>query len=305
MNPGKALSSWVSEPLIDDPKASSTEHALQVWSKATGQSLSSEAQIVGRGVRDLLGLVFGYLSQSEYEVWLPEDVYPIYWGLAGDEHLQALAFSSLNVQEWDFLKAAGRRAAALLPIPLMPAGRWPTRSEIDCLVAWLRESSDRILIVDAAYTYDFRACANTLDPLLKLDQCVALFSCSKSWLLPDALGIARVPSRWSGWMRAGVPTTSTDGLALAVSRLLSHPELPSRQENVFQREWGRLSALIHSAVPGWRSPQTGYFSTVAVSYKTLLKEHNILSIPASVFGAKRDGLSVLTCLHDIAAWERP
>jgi hypothetical protein len=38
-----------------------------------------------------------------------------------------------------------------------------------------------------------------------------------------------------------------------------------------------------------------------VPFETLLQDHGILSIPASVFGSEAEDLSVISCLYDMAS----
>jgi hypothetical protein len=74
-----------------------------------------------------------------------------------------------------------------------------------------------------------------------------------------------------------------------------------RQAQAFAREWQRLAPLIRRAAPGWQPPETGYFSTVSLPVERLL-EHELLAVPASVFGGD-GGLSIVSCLHDLVQHE--
>ena len=50
---------------------------------------------------------------------------------------------------------------------------------------------------------------------------------------------------------------------------------------------------------GWNPPPTGYFSVLARDYLALLEEHDILAVPAAVFGSPNASISIVTCLHDL------
>jgi len=79
------------------------------------------------------------------------------------------------------------------------------------------------------------------------------------------------------------------------------PNLSELQQEAFLIEWQRLAPRIRMVAPDWQPPLTGYFSIINVPFNRLLDAHDILSVPASVFGAPNDDFSILTCLHDLAA----
>lgn len=45
--------------------------------------------------------------------------------------------------------------------------------------------------------------------------------------------------------------------------------------------------------------ETGYFAILPIAFDALLVNHDLLAIPAGVFGANRPDLSVASCLYDI------
>jgi hypothetical protein len=75
------------------------------------------------------------------------------------------------------------------------------------------------------------------------------------------------------------------------------------QQNAFGLEWQRLAPRIRVTSPDWQPPVSGYFSVLSVAFERLLNEHGILAVPATVFGSSRNDLSVITCLHALAAHE--
>jgi aspartate/methionine/tyrosine aminotransferase len=305
MNPAKALASWVHD--VQDPandrSAATVQSAVRAWSNATGIIIPAPELVVARGVRDLLAATLATLRDPGSELWLPEDVYPAYWALARDAGFTPRPFATLGDLPWSFLQEARPRAAAILPLPLSPVGRWPSPSEHQSLVRWLESGDGHALVADAVYTYDFPTCRSVLDPLLATGRCAALWSCSKSWLTREALGIAHVPEAWAMSIRerASVPEAT---LGPVVALLQDQPGLPSRQARAFQRQWQRLAPSIRRAAPEWDPPTTGYFSEVHVNHERLLADHGILAVPASVFGAGTDAISVVSCLYDLASDER-
>ncbi|HLJ89369.1 MAG TPA: aminotransferase class I/II-fold pyridoxal phosphate-dependent enzyme [Candidatus Angelobacter sp.] len=310
MNPTKALTASSLSPCLPSPIP--TDHGLQAdiaeaisaWSSATGIVLDAERTLVGTGVRELLTAIFLHLQPAIEELWLPLDVYPVYWDLARRANLQCEALTTLPQPDWEFLKKSGEKAALLLPVPLSPLGRQLMDGEAETILRWLRQSPDRILIVDAVYTFDFDSGRSLLDLLLQNEkQCIVLWSCAKSWLAPGCLGLGAVPRRLSQTLQGHVATPTPTNLSKIHAVLRERPQLCRLQQEAFRREWRRLAPAIRKAAPGWQPPANGYFSVVSVPFATLLNDHGILSIPASVFGSRRNDLSILTCLYDLAAHE--
>ena len=305
MNPVQALSRWTKRN--SSPQrvvATSSAQAIHAWSRATGIVLAPERTIIAEGVRDMLSAIFSHVLRDETEVWLPNDVYPVYWQLAADAKIRARGFSTLPQPDWHFLTQAGEYAAVVLPIPLSPLGRLLTDAEARSLMRWLSVSTHRLLIVDAVYTFDFEAGRPLLNTLFTEfgEQCVVLWSCSKSWLSPGLLGLAAVPHRLASILQEWTLPPTQDNLSAIRGVLESHPDLCRLQQEAFVIEWQRLMPEIHKTDPDWLPPSTGYFSVVNVSFTRLLNDHGILSVPATVFGATKDDFSIVTCLHDLAAY---
>jgi aspartate/methionine/tyrosine aminotransferase len=307
MNPGQALASWINK--MAEPESTATAGADQTvaeWSKATGIALDPERTVIGRGVRDLLSATFSHVLKRGEELWLPEDVYPVYWELARCAQLNARPFVTLPQPNWDFLAQTSARSAIVLPIPLSPLGRWPAEGEIAALNRWLLGSRHRFLILDAVYTFNFRASRGIWDSFVmeNSEQCMMLWSCSKSWLMRGLLGLAAVPGRLASSLEGHAQRPTETDLGKIHGVLTARPDLPRWQQEAFNREWRRLAPDIRSAAPDWQPPAAGYFSIVSAPFATLLDEHDILSVPASVFGTRHNDFSIVTCLHDLAAQEK-
>jgi len=302
MNPVQAFSTWIPKTPEPGPQGGTRiDRTLLLWEKATGMALNPGRTVIGRGVRDLLAATFTSVLKKDEDLWLPEDVYPVYGKLAVDAGLTARTFPTLPEPEFRFLTQSAERATVVLPVPLSPLGRLPDQFESDALLGWLRGSPHRLLIIDAVYTFDFEKSRSFLDLFLGQngDQCIALWSCSKSWLLPKSLGIAVTPRRLTPTLADHVARPSHSDLGRIDSTLENQPDLWSRQQKAFTLQWRRLAPIIHSINRNWEPPPSGYFSVLDVPFSSLLNEHGILSVPGSVFGAKRDDLSIVTCLHDL------
>ncbi|MBM4362934.1 MAG: aminotransferase class I/II-fold pyridoxal phosphate-dependent enzyme, partial [Deltaproteobacteria bacterium] len=206
--------------------------------------------------------------------------------------------------DWARLADASRRAALVCPIPLSPLGRYPDASEMRSLAAWLAESSERYVLVDAVYAYDFRTLVRVAAPLTDTGRAIVLFSCAKAWLMPSALGVAWASASLHAELRSRVTIRPSPKPSLASSWLAARPDLPGEQQRAFSREWRRLAPRIQAASPAWAPPETGYLSVVARPFEEILERYDVLAVPASVFGSSSRAHSVVSCLHDLVEHER-
>lgn len=296
MNPAQALSRWRHAP--DDRAVDpDPQRALAAWTRATGFAEDPQRLIFGAGVRDLLTAVLACVPGRA--MWLPSDVYPVYWQIARAAGFAPQAYATLPTLDLDPARI-GPRTILVLPAPLTPAGRHLAPAELTNLLAWLATDRDNLLIIDAAYSYDHAALAPALAPLLATEQCVALFSTTKPWLCPDGLGVAAAPLALAADLRAR-PGAASANLGRTIAVLEQKPDLPQLQQAAFTRQWARVTPVLRSAVPDWRPPESGYFAVVERDPTTLLVGHAILAVPATVFGSPRSDLSIVTCLHDLVA----
>jgi hypothetical protein len=138
MNPVRALSSLAFDMPRTEPEVSaSIEEVVFAWSRATGIELYPQRTVVGCGVRVLLSAVFSSVLSSGQELWLPEDVYPVYRELAENLDVILRSFQTLPRPNLEFLAETGQRAAVVLPVPISPLGRLPTDAETGDLRRWL------------------------------------------------------------------------------------------------------------------------------------------------------------------------
>jgi aspartate/methionine/tyrosine aminotransferase len=306
MNPVQALAPWTCSMSELEQTAASSAQAIASWSRATQIALDPERTVVGRGVRDLLSATFSFALNRGEELWLPEDVYPVYWELARQADVSMRAFATLPQPNLSFLPQTGEGAAIVFPVPVSPLGRLLTDSEAMALFLWLSVSRRRLLILDAVYTFDFNVVRPLIESFLtkNADQCIVLWSCSKSWLAPGSLGLAAVPHSLALTLQGSVSPPSEAEFGRIKAVLDDRPDLCQLQQAAFDREWQRLAPRIRCVVPDWQPPSVGYFSLVSAPFTTLLNEYDILSVPATVFGSPHNDLSIVTCLHDLAAHQK-
>jgi aspartate/methionine/tyrosine aminotransferase len=256
------------------------------------------------GVRQTLTALFGQLRDKGHEFWLPQDVYPFYWQVAEAAHITAQSFPTLPRPDFRPLAKAGPRAVALLTNPVSPLGRLMDAREIGALKNWLAESKDRRLVLDTVYAYTRGFDAGTR-ALLDTDQCYVAHSLSKAWLERGVFGVLVPPAADAAGCRAILHAPPPGACASAFAALARQPDLPLVQQRAFSAAWKRLAPAIRAFAPDFTPPQSGYFAVVKADWEKVLKDHGTLVIPASVFGSKKPGLSVLSCLHGMKAGGGP
>jgi histidinol-phosphate/aromatic aminotransferase/cobyric acid decarboxylase-like protein len=302
MNPQMALAHLRPRPASEPPaRAATVADALAAWRHAGAVRLPAEDFLVGTGVRPILEALFAQLAGQIDTLWLPGDVYPVYWELSA--HVERRGFWTLPTIDWSFLAAAGPRDALLIPHPLAPLGRPLTSEELARLRRWVEARPGRRIILDAAYqlTAPFDEGTRRLGSDA---QVIAIWSLSKPWLARDLLGIARVSSTVRAELQPRLRIAEPAALARAIELMTTAPELPARLERRFAVEWSRLADELRPICPEWQPPASGYFAVLPRSAERLLAEHDVLAIPASVFGAAQPDLSVVTCLHDLETRDR-
>ena len=84
---------------------------------------------------------------------------------------------------------------------------------------------------------------------------------------------------------------------IVVNLLASGKEFPEKIGIEIARRWKVVLPSIRKIFPSWTPPDVGYFSSLPASFGTLLENHAILSVPASIFGSRMSDVSVITCLY--------
>ena len=218
----------------------------------------------------------------------------------------------------------------LLPHPITPLGRRFTSDEIDQLRKWLLDdhTQSRYLFLDCVYSFDMQKDSKLLEPLTKLDNVVTLHSLAKGWISPfleplttsceDPLRVSVGPESRSnrsngiGFLHSpSKPFRDNVECELEEGRLKpthsackqsyltlqQQPELPKILGNRLHQQWNRMSARLKDICPSFETPPTGYFATVDKAYSELFQKHDMIAVPASVFGGHSG--SVVSCLYDI------
>jgi len=291
MNTQKSLSHLV--PSTEDgQRESAPQSVLNAWQELTGFDLTNLQTVPGSGVRELLAQLVERLKQERVEFLFPRDVYPVYHQiLAGYPCSQYRTFPQW---EWDALTTASEhRQVLLLTQPAVPVGRYLNAQETTTVLNWLAADPRRLLIVDAAYAYDPNH--YIYQQLLQSGQCICLFSLSKPWLLPEQWGVAVGPREVLAACQLAQGDCSTDWIVT----LRPHATLPAQLRTIFAEEWSQLSDAIHQFTPDWQPPESGYYSTINLPFEELLREHNALGVPATVFGSDHTNVTVISCLFYI------
>lgn len=266
----------------------------------------SRRAMVSRGVRHGLGVVFGQLRAERARLWLPSDVYPVYFELARAAGLAPDAYPTLPAPVLPGEPGEpgdGRPEYLLLANPSKPLGRCLSEAECEALVAWLEGAPGRRLLIDAVYDLGTPFAAGTRR-LLETGRAILLHSVTKGWLWPRTFGVVLLgegDAELAAAFREDAP--SQEQLLLAESLLGEHAGTPGLVVDELavraRRLLDRLPAELRTAIPEEiRTSPGNYFFPVDIPAERLRREYGVLAIPASVFG-ERDSAwsgSVLTSL---------
>lgn len=251
------------------------------------RSLAARA-LVSHGVRRSLRALFGMLAEGDARVAIPSDVYPTYLSLAreaGVEHVLYEARVGLpSLERFDVL---------LVCDPCKP---WGGRVDLSLAIAWARERSGRRVIVDAVYAMP--PDVGVLEAALR-GELVLLTSISKSWLVPDHLGLCLVPEDLVTAARAAFSGLEKDEskLRIGFSALTDHASRPIEVRARLAELAARLDALTRERPELAASPCDGYFAVSSRTCAALL-ERGVIAAPATVFGGP-ERLSILSSLPPV------
>lgn len=256
-------------------------HLVEDWLNYYSLSQNYKKFIgVSDGVRHSLGLLVEKFAEKKWLI--PKDVYPFYQSLMQEKETLYSEYSTLGVDCLfiDLVKAD----ILLITYPLKPLGRDILDNELWRIKNWLSEDSSRRLVVDAVYLQS-KYELNLLMDLFKSNQVYILFSLSKSWCLPNTLGITFVPEQDLFIKEVFKMLNKTDlSLNLAYQALNLNTERPNVIKNKHIKNY--LEMKNHISLPTFNG---GYLFYVNSSHEELLNK-GILSIPASVFGGKKGSI---------------
>jgi hypothetical protein len=298
MNPFRALSHMQSSLRQEGGGTPDPDEVAHAWSACTGVELPAGQWLATRGVRSTLEAWCRTDQSKQGALWLPRDVFPTYWATARATGNTVRGFSTLPALDLCALDAAGPHDCAVLPIPLSPAGRELTEPEIEQLRSWLVQSAGRTLMLDMVYAYRGQAHSG-LAQLRATGQCIEAWSISKTWVQRQLFGVAVVPEGPRSALGKHLAAHDPVQLTRAMACFGVQPELPRLQQERFEVQWANLSDEIRAVHADWHAPACGYFAVLSISATDLLEKHDMLAVPASVFGAPDDEMSVITCLHAI------
>ncbi|MFF0203308.1 aminotransferase class I/II-fold pyridoxal phosphate-dependent enzyme [Streptomyces sp. NPDC005017] len=259
--------------------------------------------MVCRGVRHGLGVVFQRLRAARARLWLPGDVYPVYFELARAAGLAPVSYPTLPAPDLPRSPVDHRPEYLLLANPSKPLGRYLSDTECAAVISWLRESPHRHVLIDSVYDLGAPFAAGTRR-LLDTGRAILLHSVTKGWLWPRTFGVVLLgpaQTEWAEAFRAEPPTPAQ--LRLADRLLTEHSDVPrqvagalaARAERLFER----LPDDVLGAIPtASRTCPGNYFFPADIPAQTLQHEYGVLAMPVSVFGESDWSGSVLTGLAD-------
>lgn len=257
--------------------------------------------MVCRGVRHGLGVVFRWLNAVQARLWLPGDVYPVYFELARAAGLAPRSYPTLPAPTLPTSPADHRPEYLLLANPSKPLGRYLSDAECAAVIAWLRVSPHRRVLIDSVYDLGAPFAAGTRR-LLDTGRAVLLHSVTKGWLWPRTFGVVLLgPAQpeLAEAFRSDPPEGAQ--LRLADRLLTEHGDVPrqvvgelaARAERLCERLPDDVSGAIPTAS---RTCPGNYFFPVDIPPETLRREYGVLAMPVSVFGQSSWSGSLLTSL---------
>ncbi|MCW8877003.1 MAG: hypothetical protein OQK04_01235 [Kangiellaceae bacterium] len=231
------------------------------------------------GVRPLLRELFKYFTERNYQLNLPNDVYPEYFNLP-PANCNLFHYTSYRAQSFAF--STKESNVALVTNPLVPEGRYLTNSELSAIDTWLLENNDRWIIFDNVY--DYQLCS--LEYEFKSNQIIFVSSLAKVNLSPGSFGWALCKKRLPNFELA--------------HKLEVDQALCLNIQDKYSIAWKSIDdKRILNRSLDWHPPEVGYLSTISENFETLRVEFGIAAIPASVFGIDSKNVSIISCLSEI------
>jgi aspartate/methionine/tyrosine aminotransferase len=293
-------------PRVDVPESFATVHRCDLareWCDVRGLPPErARTALICQGVRHGLGLILAHLAQTGQRVALPEDVYPVYWHIAADAKVHAVAvetFPRFDLPAIFEICVRSGSSILVLPAPLKLHGRSWTDEEVIQAMTWLREHPGRRLILDGVYSLGLMIDALT-KKLIETDQVIYLDSLSKGWLHELTMGVAIIPERdladyADGFRRLQLPQGQLFRARAMIERFPAFPQLLTNE--IDDRRHALMKLLDRVGVRALPSTQ-GYLFGIEGAASDILEEHRLLTIPATVFGSKLRAWSIASALPD-------
>lgn len=301
----RALSQWQTQAKESGDPIYRCDLARAWLSRYGWPQARSRQALVCRGIRHALCLIFRQLAGNDSTLCLPADVYPVYAAIAKASGLVPKSYPTLPTPVLPELTGEdlGRDEFLLVCNPWKPLGRYLTHPECSHLKQWLQQSPRRFLVLDCAYDLG-TPLHETTRGLEATGKAIVLHSLTKTWLWPETFGIALVPDPLQNQLenpfREDAPSSTQ--LRIAQACLLGAPDQPREIADVLEERLMSLQQRLPASVlttritPEADLPQGTYMLAIDIDARTLLAEHGILALPASVHGATDWHGSIVTSL---------
>lgn len=277
-------------------------HLATEWTALFGlPSEMSKRSLISNGVRDSLARIFDYYASQGARAWLPSDTYPVFHELASAAKLPVREYPTLPSPSWPTNLREDGLEVMLITNPMKPLGRWLSPEDVAALKLWLGANQRRRLLIDTVYTFSTTFHESTLE-LIRGGQALLLHSLTKGWLRPRLFGVAVVPSEDLAelapvFRQAPPPQSSLAEARWLMAKHRTKPEFVGTAIDAANRNL-RLK-YPHVFPPGGGLEAISYFHPVQKSWAALRAEDGLLGIPATVFGSKREDITILSSLNFI------
>lgn len=299
MNLYEALAPLVASPMANTQERIHRCHLAAEWTALFGlPSEMAKQALVSSGVRDSLARIFAHYTSKGAQAWLPSDTYPVFHELAAAAKLPVREYPTLPEPVWPNKLLGDGLEIMLVTNPMKPLGRWLSAEDLAALKSWLGGNPRRRLLIDTVYTFGTTLHETTLE-LVRGGQAILLHSLTKGWLRPRLFGVALVPpddlaSLAPAFRQAPPPQSS---LAEARWLMSKHQQKPDRVRSAIDSANRDMRVKFPQLFPSGNAlGPTGYFHVVHRPWAALLAEDRMLGIPATVFGSKREDITVLSSL---------
>lgn len=244
------------------------------------------------GVRSSLLHLFQSMTNR---FWIPSDVYPIYGKLIDEAKTESNPFQTQNLELKRLLASLDQENdLLLLTDPNVIQNSQLSVHQIRSLISWLKESPKRLLVIDAVYAPQYNP---FYGKLLATNQVVICYSLSKSYLLPLTFGITLCSENMVPILERNPYQPDQDQINEAFHRLSVYPEMPRELEAYYRKRWVELNSELLTVDDTWIPPRFGYYGNLSGNWKNYYDQHNMLTIPANLFGESNQE-TLVTCLPD-------
>lgn len=269
-------------------------HLVEDWLRFWGLSEDYKSQIgVSSGVRNSLSLLAEEFKDKKWII--PKDVYPYYQYMLSKNTVNFNEYETL-IKTQNIFNKLPDGDVLLLTYPFKPLSRDIIEHEVNKIQKWLSEDNTRRLIIDAVYlNTEFKKLLKILFDFFNNEQTYLLFSLSKTFLLPEVLGITFIPNK-DLYIREKFKNLSVDKLSLNLAYQALNTgylnELPFLLNKSLKNQHTKIKKLLkikNIELPDYNGGYLYYIPNI--DFYNLM-ENNIIAIPESVFGGNNKGIIV-------------